>query len=474
MSPTFEDNRTTPAPLSAESDKEVASSPVSQRGPLRRFINRLEVDQATFYALCLRGWQLLAGPVSILLIARFFAPEVQGYYYTFASLLAMQTFFDLGLYIVIINVSSHEWSSLTLDASGRIQGDPEAQSRLVSLGRWLFGWYSIAAVLFAICVGTGGGWFLAHKDYGPIPWQVPWIVLAVLSAVTLWQLPFVTLLEGCGQMPVVNRYRFYQAVTGSLVVWSCMALGAGLWTPVAAAAVQVVWHAILILVRYRKFFHTFHQPPPGPRISWQTELWPMQWRLAVSAVVSYFAFSLFTPVMFKYFGPAVAGQMGMTWQLTTVLQAVALAWVHARTPLFGQLIAKQDYPELDRVFFRLAQVSFAVVLIGGVVLELAVLGVHWSGIRLAQRLLPPLPTAMLILGVIFYHIPNCQALYIRAHKRDPLFPISVAASVLIGTTVWWFGSREGPMGAATAYLAVVAGFVLPFQTFIWWQCRRAH
>lgn len=482
----------------SEHDAAAPAQAVPRRGPLRRFLNRLEVDQATFYALCLRAWQLLAGPISIVMIARFFTEEIQGYYYTFAYLMAMQSFFELGLHIVIVNVSSHEWSRLGLDPSGRIRGDEAARSRLVSLGRWLFAWYSVVAILFAIGVGSVGGWFLARKDYGPIPWETPWTVLVLLSAITLWQLPFVMLLEGCGQMPVVNRFRVYQAVTGSIVVWSGMAMGFGLWTAVAAAAVQIVWHSILIFMRFGRFFSAFWQASAGPRMHWQTELWPMQWRLGISAVVSYFGFSLFVPVMFNYHGPAVAGQMGMTWQLATVLQAVALAWVQSRAPLFGQLIAKKDFSELDRVFFRLSKVSLVVVICGALSLTLVVLSLEWFGkamwdlsdqrpevvaavmkiqwmsTRLAQRLLPPLPTVLLLLGVIAYHFPNCEALYIRAHKRDPLFPVSVAASVLMGLCVWWFGSRNGPLGAAVAYLLVVVAFVFPLQTFVWWHCRRGH
>ena len=96
------------------------------RGPLRRFVNRLEVDQAVFYSLCLRGWQFLAGPVSVVLIGLFFTPETQGFYYTFASLMALQTFFELGFSIVVINVSSHEWLRLRLDEGGRIVGDADA------------------------------------------------------------------------------------------------------------------------------------------------------------------------------------------------------------------------------------------------------------------------------------------------------------------------------------------------------------
>ena len=456
------------------SQEDVTVTEPAARGPVRRFVNRLEVDQAVFYALCLRGWQFLAGPVSVVLIGLFFTPEMQGFYYTFASLMALQTFFELGFSIVVMNVSSHEWLRLRLDEGGRIAGDAEAMSRLGSLARLLFRWYGTAALLFVVLIGVGGELFLSRQAAADVTWRGPWVGVVVVQAGLLWSLPFSVLLEGCGQMAIVNRYRLYGAVTANVAVWSSILLGAGLWAAVAAAAARWGWELILLLVRYRRFFQSLRQASTRSRLEWKTDLWPMQWRLAVSGVVSYFAFSLFTPVMFDYHGPAVAGQMGMTWQLVTVVQAVALAWVQARAPLFGRLVASQDFRELDRVFFRLTWISLAVVVAAATALGFVVWGLYVCEFRLAHRLLGPFPTALFLLAIVCYHVPTCQAFYLRAHKRDPLFAVSVVASLLVGAGVWWFGSRHGPTGAAWAYLAIVACVVSPWQTMIWWQTRRRH
>jgi hypothetical protein len=449
-------------------------SDVPRRGPLRRFVNRLEVDQAVFYSLCLRMWQFVTGPISVVMIGTFFSPEVQGYFYTFSSLMALQSFFELGLRIVIVNVASHEWVHLKLDEDGRITGDPAALSRLVSLGRLLFAWYGVAATLFAVGVGFGGVWFLARNDYGPIAWESPWAALVVLSACVLWNLPFIVLLEGCGQLAVVNRYRVCQAVTGSLAVWTCMLLGLGLWAAVAATGVQLFWNLVLVLVRYRGYFRVFLRAPSGPRLSWRTDLWRMQWRLAVSGAVSYFAFNLLTPVMFNYRGPAVAGQMGMTWQLVMLLQATALAWVQARAPLFGRLVAQRDFCELDRVFFRLTWISWGVACAGAAGIWLGVWGLYAMQFQLATRFLEPLPTGIFLLAILLAHIPSCTAFYVRAHKQEPLLVVSVVSGVLIGAGVWWFGRMAGPLGMACVYLAVVACVNFPWQILIWRQYRVQH
>jgi len=123
---------------------------------MRRWLNRLEMDRAVFYSVSGRAWQFVAGPVTILLIAFYFTPELQGYFYTFASLLALQTFVELGLQVVIINVSSHEWARLSLDDRGHLTGDPRALSRLVSLGRKVAVWYGAASLVFVVGVGVAG------------------------------------------------------------------------------------------------------------------------------------------------------------------------------------------------------------------------------------------------------------------------------------------------------------------------------
>ena len=57
---------------------------------------KMGVNRPVFYTLVGRGWSLLSGPITILLLTTFFSPKVQGYYYTFGSVLALQVFLELG------------------------------------------------------------------------------------------------------------------------------------------------------------------------------------------------------------------------------------------------------------------------------------------------------------------------------------------------------------------------------------------
>lgn len=465
--------------------------PATERPPVRRSwprraLNRLEVDRAVFYAVAGRAWQLLAGPVSMVLIAFTFTAEVQGYYYTFASLLALQSFVELGLHVVLINLASHEWARLDLRQSVP-SGDAVALARLGNLARQAVRWYGLAAVIFMIGAGAFGAFFFSRSGDASVSWRLPWFAAVVLSGLSLWFLPRIALLEGCNQVVTVNRMRVVQGVTATLAVWAAILAGAQLWAVVVMLGVKLGWEAWLVLFHYRPFFLALAEAASGPHMDWRLEVWPLQWRMSVQAVFGYFGYSLLTPVMMWYHDAATAGRMGMTWTVLTSLQAAALAWVQTRTPRFGMMASLRQFAELDRIFLRLTTLSLGIVALAVTAFWVAVvwlnaladyyaeaLPVRASQVvsRLADRLLPPLPTALLALTIILLHVPHCQSIYIRAHKVDPFLWLSSTTSVLIGLLVWQLGSRFGPTGATAGYLGVTILATVPGYTVLWLRCRR--
>jgi len=410
----------------------------------------------------------------LVLIAWHFTPELQGYYYTFASLLALQSFVELGLYVVVINVASHEWSRLRLDDTGVILGDADALSRLISLGRFIYRWYAVASVIFVVGVSLAGYATFSAGAEGDIRWQEPWLFLVATTGLSLWTMPIISLLEGCNQVATVNQYRLLRALTGNASLWLVLAFGGGLWAAAISTAVKLFTDLYLLLVRYGRFFKPFLRPQAGPGIDWKREIWPMQWKLGLAGLTNYFIFSLFNPVMFLYHGASVAGQMGMTLQIVSAAQMIALAWVSAKAPYFGVLVARKDYRGLDRLWRRITLVSLIVVVVGALVIGLLVYGIHALDLSFARRLLPLWPTSLLLLAAVLMHISQCQTAYILAHKQAPFVILSLVGGVAIGLMVWLLGSRFGPTGASAGYLAVVGLFSIPYETMLWFRCRREH
>lgn len=439
---------------------------------MRVLFRLLGFDKAIAYSVLHKAWQALAGLVSIFLVARYFSPDVQGFYYTFASLVALQSFVELGLYLVVTNFASHEWSKLQLRQDGRIEGDLNALSRLVSLGRFVFKWYAAAAFIFLVLVGCGGYWFLSRASGFGVEWQVPWIIHVVFSAFLLWCLPFLALLEGCDQVAQVAKFRFWLAFASNLAFWVVIAGEGGLWAAPVLSMVSALLCLYYLLVSRKIFFKPFLKPPLSETMAWKSEIFPMQWRLALQGLVNYFIFSLFTPVMFYYHGPAIAGQMGMTLQIVMAMLSISLIWITVKVPRFGVLVAQRDFHRLDSEWSKASLLS-VILMACGVILTFVTLAIlsdlHWEPV---SRLLSPVQFLMLAVGGIFAAVVQCAAIYLRAHKKEVLTKTGMISGALMAIMVWKLGMLYGPAGAAGSYLIVMSAVTFPMAFYIWKKSRR--
>lgn len=433
---------------------------------------KLEIDQVVLLMLSARVWQGFAGPLTLVLIAKLVSPEIQGYYYTFASLIATQTFVELGLSIVILNIASHEGGKITFGVRGELRGDVEAVARVVGLGRFIARWYSAAAFVFVVLAGVLGFYFFDSTDNISTKWAWPWVCIVLISGAQFLLTPFNSLLEGCGHVLPVSRFRLWQGIASSIVLWLTLMLWADLWVPVASSFALLAINGIFLFWRYPLLFTTLFNRSLESALDWRGEVWPMQWRFALMGMVNFFIYSLFTPVIFQYHGAAEAGKIGMTIQMLYMLQAAALAWVQSKVPLFGTLIALRSFNELDRIWLKLSGISVAAMVTGGLVLELGLLALLQLDADLASRLLGPGPTFILLLGVCSLHAVACMAMYLRAHKREPLTWIGVISGICCGLLVWQLGKAHGVIGAAVAYTSVVTLFNLPAVSYVWFRSRR--
>lgn len=443
------------------------------RHTLAPFAAMVGVNRAVVYAVLARGWRAFAGLISILLIAKFLTPETQGYFFTFQSLIALQVFVELGLFLVVVNITSHEWTKLGLDEEGAIVGDPHALSRLVSFGRRLASWYQAAAIIFILLVAPAGALFLASKG-GVEGWLLPWLFSVSFQGVLIIALPFQAILEGCNQLASVQRFQLWQGVLSNGMLWMCLVSGAELWSVTALIGTQAGCILYYLVILQRRFFLPFLRPAPGRHIDWKHEVWPMQWRLAVQGVVNYFVYSLYTPIMFHYHGAVDAGRFGMTWQAFNALQVLGLAWVQMRVPQFGILVAQRDFQGLDRLWRHttlLAIVVFALGMGGFVVCQIMLS--HFE-MDLVRRFLS-LPASLLLFaaGLLAVWV-QCAALYWRAHKIEPLGFSAAIPGLINGALVWWWGSSYGAAGAIAAYLVMLAFISVPLSAYLKLKVARDY
>jgi hypothetical protein len=440
---------------------------------LQRLIRWVEIDRAIIYGIIRNLSQMLSVPVTWYLIATRFSPSLQGYYFTFSNVLALRIFVELGLTNVIVQFASHEWSKLNLDVRGKITGDPEALSRLVSLGRIVFLWYLIGGVIAFVGICFGGYFFFSQSTALGINWLAPWFVLCILCGIEMWLIPAWSLLEGCNQISRVYAFRMVQGILINLSVWIAILLGVGLWAAVVSASIGIIVSGIFLAYRHWYFLRAFFFERVGPRMNWRHDIWPMQWRVALSWLSGYFMASVFAPILFHYHGSIVAGQMGMTQSLLFAIGTISSLWLTTKAPRFGMLIAKKQYVSLDRLFFRVTIIALAITLCGSIILWLVVYFLSAISHPLSTRILPPSLIGLYQIGGLAIYATYPFSVYLRAHKREPFMGLSIISGILIGLSAWILGSRYSATGIVAGYFAVALFFVFPYGIFVWRRCRIA-
>lgn len=443
---------------------------------MKRVIRFIGIDRAIAYTLLGRGWAILAGFMTLAMVARFLSPVDQGFYYTFSSVLALQVFFDLGLCYVVMQSASHEKAKLEWADSGRLEGDAAAKARLYSLFRFALGWYGAAALLITLVVLPAGLYFFSHHQQpaaSPAFWRQAWMWLVCATALNMAISPAFALFQGCGLVAEVALVEFGQAVTGSLSLWLALARGWGLLAiPILNSASFIVGLCWLI-VRKRAFvIEGFSHVSAHAGINWKADIWPFQWKIALSWLSGYFISQLFTPVLFAYQGPVIAGRMGMSISIATGLGTVALAWVTTKAPVFGVLVAKREYEELDRRFFTSLGQSLALIVVGGAVLMAGVFYLHAVGHPMSARILEPGPFGLLVATAIINHIVFSEAIYLRAHKQEPFLGPSILNGCLIGASTYFLGRYYGATAMAAGYLCVTLTTGLGLGSWIFASKRR--
>lgn len=441
---------------------------------IRKVKHTIGLDRAIGFTVLARGWTTTAGAVTVLLIAHFLSSAEQGYYYTFASLVALQVVFELGFSFVILQLASHERARLTISHDYVISGDPVAHARLASVIQKAVRWYSAAAVLMAVTVMPAGVWFFQTHQHGyqNVAWRLPWY-LAVLAAAINFQLdPILSFIEGCGFVADVARVRLMQAIAGTVLAWAALAVHFGLFAPamnmLGIALVSIIW-----LAKRRRFVLGLLKHHPGKdRIHWQSEVWPFQWRIAISWLCGYFIFQIFNPILFAFHGPVAAGQMGMSLAIVSALQAVSWSWINTKAAPFGALVANKEHKKLDEIFFRTLKQALGVHLIGAITIWLGLVYLNHVGFRFAQRVLPPAPFAVLLASASINIVVFAEAMYLRVHKQEKFLVNSILTSVFTTASAYLLGKHFGAQGMAIGYLAVVFFISLGLGTVTFQKYRR--
>lgn len=428
---------------------------------LRKIASKIGMDKAILFTVMARIFQGVGGIISVLLVATCLTGVEQGFYYTFGSILAIQIFFELGLGTIITQFVAHEKAHL-YEENNLLQGEEKYLSRLASLLCFCLKWYVILAIAIFVIITIVGLVFFSvyYKSDIEIGWRIPWILLVIGTVMNFVVAPLSSFLEGLGKVKDIAKIRFIQQVVTQMVVWGGLLGGLKLYVVILGPFLNVIIFTYFVWKRYRKILLTLFNQKITKRVSYMKEIFPYQWKIALSWISGYFIFQLFNPVLFATEGAVVAGQMGMTLNILNAIMSLSDSWVSTKVPVFSGYIAKKEYGVLDGLFnMTLKQSVFiaclcVLIFISGLFL-LDTFHIEVNKKLLLQRFLPYFPVVVMSSTIMMRQFQSGWALYLRCHKQEPLMWVSVITSILCTISTLGLGKMYGVNGMTIGYAVIM-------------------
>lgn len=434
---------------------------------LKQIANRIGIDKAIAYSSGARIIQAFTGIASIFFISKYLTDVEQGFYYTFGSILAIQVFFELGFTGIITQYVAHEASHLVLNENFCFEGEQIYKSRLASLLRFSIKWYAVIAVLFMIALLIVGYVFFNtnNKNNESVSWEMPWFILVISTAVKLFQAPFTSILMGLNKVKEMNKLGFYQQIILPTSVWICLMLGLKLYVVGISSLLSVIiWNIYIARTNLQRILFNLWKEQITERVSYMKEIFPFQWKIALSWISGYFIFQLFNPVLFATEGAVVAGQMGMTLSVLNGIQALSFSWLNTKIPLYSRLIALKDYMQLDKVFKLTLKQMSTICLCLLLIFFINIWGLRYfeislNGNLLGNRFLPYIPLILMMATLYINQFVTSWATYLRCHKQEPFMINSICGAIANALSTILLGKYFGLYGITIGYFLITLGFM---------------
>ena len=422
---------------------------------------KLGVDKAIFFTVLSRGLSISTALFTVFFIAKNLSPEEQGFYYTFGSITALQVFFELGMTYIVTQFVAHDVSHLKFDTNYKLIGEKKYRSRLSSLLHFCTKWYLIFAGLILVALFVGGTLFFKRYDVDgkDVVWHLPWLLLAIGTALNFLVAPILSFIEGLGKVKEVAKIRFIQQILHPVIVWGGLSIGSKLYVSGADAIIRIL--VVFFIIFYSPFFRILKNiwdDVGEDKVSYMGEIFPLQWKIALSWISGYFIFQLFNPVLFATEGAKVAGQMGMTMAALNGIQSLTQSWINTKVPKMSGLIAQKDYKTLDILFGKtfkqmLLIGTMTILLFVFVIYFVQAKEINFLGMKIGDRFLPIIPLSLMAWSS-WTMVPILPwATYLRCHKKEPLLVNSVVVGILCCISTlslgYWYGLYGMTIGFAS-------------------------
>ena len=437
----------------------------------KEFIDEYKLlsSKALNYSLLTVISQLVFTPIIILLITTKMSSEEQGYYYTFLSLVALQSFFELGMFTYVLNKASAFFSDLQEFNIRFLEQSGIVTSNLGMLYRMTRKIYFIISFLFLVCIGCFGLVFFADSNILEINHtQWVWLGLTILCAIQLFYLGLNSFLEGCGQIERMEKFKLIAFILSSITLITALSFGLGLVSLCLSFLPRILKDVYLIHFLFDKEFKLLANTKNNNSFSFMTSVAPMQFRLALSGIFSYLQYNALVPIVFTILGPAQAGIIGVGLQVTSFVQQVLTRWTHIQQPQMAKLVSLKKFKELDTLIngIQAITIKLSAMIILAFILVFTILKAF--EFQILDRMPNVVIFLMLIVAASAYGQVSIRVGYLRAFVEERAYVLSMTIAVVNVVICYALLELIGLYAVSCSYLFAILFVALPWSQFLVW------
>lgn len=418
-------------------------------------------------AVLSRAISLAGAPISLWLVASHLRTTDQGLYFVLLGIVSLAPFMEMGPATILVQFASHEAGRLQWTSGGQLTGGVHARTAISVILHTALRWHARLALGLVAIAGVGGAFFYAPRTES-LGFLVLWFSTVLLVAAYVMLVPFLAICEGTGAQVPLQSMRAAQSAAVLMALWMGLLERHALLACWLAAFVQVVIAGGWLVLTRRGLLRAPTSLPSNlagaDDGSLATKLDVEQRRSTQLWCALQFASQLIAPALLLVQGGDQAGRFGLTLALTLAPAWLASAWLHARLPGFGALVATQRLHEFDRAAAQaLGQtlLVFGAAAAGVLLLPLALL--QWLPV-LGLRVLPMPATGAMLSGSLALLLLQAMAAWARSFRDEAMrTPVVLACGAMaLGGIVG--GGIGGAVGAALGYGATGLATLVPVLT----------
>jgi hypothetical protein len=240
-----------------------------------------------------------------------------------------------------------------------------------------------------------------------------------------------------------------------------------LYAAVASAALMFFVPAWIYFKRYSSLFRNLARTASASsyKFSWRQEIWPFQWKLALTTCAGYIVLNLFNPAVYFYQGAEAAGRFGLGLSIANSVAGFMSVWLNCKVPLISALTAGEKYVELNALFKSTKQNTLAVALFAGIAALSLISLIKYIDPVVATRIPDNATLLVLVFATALQQYILTVAVFARAQKQEPLLVPSVLVAVVTACILPGLAKHFGVFGAGIGFLIPILLISVPFSYF---------